>query len=113
MQGVSGDRGGLGYLGFSYFEENADQLKALQVDGGDGCVAPSVATVQDGTYTPLARPLFIYPSAAITKKPEGVAFLDFYVGNISKIATDAKFIPLNPEQEAKLKSDYAALKTQG
>ncbi|MGN9783285.1 PstS family phosphate ABC transporter substrate-binding protein [Nonomuraea sp. ZG12] len=113
VQGVTGSKGGLGYFGFTYFEENADKLKAVEIDSGDGCVAPSVEAAQNGTYTPLARPLFIYPSAAITKKPEGVAFLDFYVGNISKIATDAKYIPLNPEQEAKLKSDYAALKTQG
>ena len=55
VQGVSGDRGALGYFGFSYFEENQDKLKALEVDGGGGCVAPSVETAQDGTYTPLSR----------------------------------------------------------
>ena len=60
VTGVSGEKGGLGYFGFSYFEENQDKLKALEVDGGDGCVAPSVETAQDGTYKPLSRPLFIY-----------------------------------------------------
>ncbi len=59
VQGVSGEKGGLGYFGLSYFEQNQDTLKALEVDGGAGCVAPSVATVQDKTYTPLSRPLFI------------------------------------------------------
>ena len=62
MQGVSGSKGGLGYFGFTYFEENADKLKAVKVDGGGGCVEPSVATAQDGTYKPLSRPLFIYVS---------------------------------------------------
>lgn len=112
VQGVTGSKGGLGYFGFTYFEENADKLKAVEIDSGDGCVAPSVEAAQNGTYTPLARPLFIYASSAVTTRPEGVAFLDFYVNNISKIATDAKYIALNPEQEAKLKADYAALKTQ-
>ena len=60
VQGVAGDRGALGYFGFSYFEENQDKLKALEVDGGSGCVAPSVEAAQNGTYTPLSRPLFMY-----------------------------------------------------
>ena len=60
VQGVAGTKGGLGYFGFTYFEENPSKLKALKVDGGAGCVAPSVATAQDGTYKPLSRPLFIY-----------------------------------------------------
>ncbi len=60
VQGVAGTKGGLGYFGFSYFEENQDTLAAVEVDGGDGCVAPSVATAQDGTYAPLSRTLFVY-----------------------------------------------------
>jgi phosphate transport system substrate-binding protein len=110
VQGVTGTKGGLGYFGFTYFEENADKLKAVEIDSGDGCVAPSAESAQNGTYTPLARPLFIYPSVEAAKRPEVAAFLDFYVANINRIATDAKFIPLNAEQEAKLKSDLDALK---
>ncbi len=64
VTGVSGEKGGLGYFGFSYFEENQDTLKALEIDGGDGCVAPSVEAAQDGTYKPLSRPLFIYVKTA-------------------------------------------------
>ncbi|WP_336209534.1 PstS family phosphate ABC transporter substrate-binding protein [Nonomuraea sp. LPB2021202275-12-8] len=112
VQGVTGSKGGLGYFGFTYFEENADKLKAVEIDSGEGCVAPSVEAAQNGKYTPLARPLFVYPSAAAAKRPEVVAFLDFYINNISKITTDAKYIPLNSEQEAKLKTDLATLKTQ-
>ncbi|WP_327589013.1 PstS family phosphate ABC transporter substrate-binding protein [Nonomuraea sp. NBC_00507] len=111
VQGVEGSKGGLGYFGYTYFEENAAKLKAVEVDGGDGCVAPSVETAQNGTYKPLARPLFIYPSTAAVKRPEVAAFLDYYVANINKIATDAKFIPLNTEQESKLKADLSTLKS--
>ena len=62
VQGVSGDKGGLGYFGLSYYEQNEDKLNLVEVDGGDGCVEPSTETVQDGSYKPLSRPLFIYPS---------------------------------------------------
>ena len=109
VQGVSGSQGGLGYFGFTYFEENADKLTAVQIDSGAGCVAPSVETAQDGTYTPLSRPLFVYPSKQALAKPEVKAFFDYYVANDATIATDALFIPLNEEQKAKLESDYAAL----
>ncbi|MGC5016742.1 PstS family phosphate ABC transporter substrate-binding protein [Streptosporangium sp. DT93] len=113
VTGVEGAKGGLGYFGFTYFEENAAKLKALEIDSGEGCVAPSVESAQGGKYTPLARPLFIYPSATAVKRPEVAAFLDFYAGNITAIAKDAKFIPLNPEQEAKLKADITSLKSAG
>ena len=70
VTGVAGEKGGLGYFGFSYFEENQDTLKALEIDGGDGCVAPSVAAAQDGTYKPLSRPLFIYVKKEALARPE-------------------------------------------
>lgn len=109
VQGVSGSEGGLGYFGFTYFEENADQLNAVQIDSGAGCVAPSAATAQDGTYTPLSRPLFVYPSKAALARPEVKAFFDYYVANDASIAEGAMFIPLNDEQRTKLAADYAAL----
>jgi len=109
VQGVSGSPGGLGYFGFTYYEENADKLTAVQIDSGAGCVAPSVETAQDGSYTPLSRPLFIYPSKAALAQPQVKAFFDYYVANDSTIATDALFIPLNEEQKATLESAYAAL----
>ena len=62
VQGVEGDEGGLGYFGFSYYEQNQDKLNLVGVDGGDGCVKPSNETIQDGSYKPLSRPLFMYPS---------------------------------------------------
>ena len=109
VTGVEGSKGGLGYFGFSYYEENADVLTAVEIDSGAGCVAPSVETAQDGTYTPLARPLFIYPSkAAVTENAAVKAFFDFYVDNDAQIAEEAQFIALNDEQRAKLEADWAA-----
>jgi phosphate transport system substrate-binding protein len=109
VQGVSGSAGGLGYFGFTYYEENADKLTAVEIDSGAGCVAPSVENAQNGTYTPLARPLFIYPSKQALAQPQVKAFFDYYIANDAVIAADALFIPLNEEQKAKLQSDYAAL----
>jgi len=112
VTGVTGSKGGLGYFGFSYFEENQDKLKAVKIDGGKGCVAPSVEAAQDGTYTPLARPLFIYPAAQSLARPEVEDFVEYFVENASTIAEDAKFVPLNEEQAAELKKDLEALKAK-
>jgi phosphate transport system substrate-binding protein len=88
----------MGYAGFSYYTENEGKLKALEVDDGKGCVAPSVETAQDGSYTPLSRPLLIYPSDAALKKPEVKAFVDYYLDNVNDIAEAVGFIPLTEEQ---------------
>ena len=106
VQGVSGSNGGLGYFGFTYYEENSDSLKALEIDSGAGCVAPSAETARDGSYTPLARPLFIYPSKAALDKPEVKAFLDFYLENDAEIAEAAQFIPLSDDQKAEAQSAF-------
>ena len=99
VQGVSGDKGALGYFGFSYYEENQDTLEALEVDGGAGCVAPSVETAQDGSYTPLARPLFIYVKTSSLADTEGLAdFVRYTLENEQTIAEEARFVPLSQEQ---------------
>lgn len=109
VQGVSGSLGGLGYFGYTYFEENMDKLNAVQIDSGDGCVYPNAETARNGTYTPLARPLFVYPSANALIRPEVEAFFQYYVDNNADIAKSALFIPLNNEQEATLKSEFDKL----
>ena len=98
VTGVAGTDGGLGYFGLSYFEANTDKLNGVQVDSGDGCVAPSAETVQDGSYTPLSRPLFMYPSADALAKPDVKAFMDFVVANQQAIAEAAQIVPLTEEQ---------------
>jgi len=110
VQGVQGAPGATSYFGFTYFEENQESLKAVQIDGGQGCVAPSVQTVQDGSYTPLARPLFIYVSnQAYQDKPQVKAFVDFYAAQIDPIAEAAQYVPLNEEQKGELKSTVSGL----
>jgi phosphate transport system substrate-binding protein len=99
VQGVSGSKGGMGYFGLSYAQENSDKLKVVEVDGGNGCVAPSVETVQDASYKPLSRPLFIYPAAKAAKRPEVKAFIDDYIKNATQVAEQAQFVPLTPEQQ--------------
>jgi phosphate transport system substrate-binding protein len=101
VQGVAGERGGVGYLGFSYFEENQGTLKALEVDGGEGCVAPSAETAQNDTYTPLSRPLLVYiKKSSFDEKPEVRDFVRFMLENEQSIAEAARFVPLSEEQIA-------------
>jgi phosphate transport system substrate-binding protein len=109
IQGVTGETGALGYFGFSYYEENQDSLKALEIDNGDGCVAPSVATAQDGSYAPLSRPLFVYVKNESLEKPEVEAFVTYMLDNAQTIAEEAQFVPLNDEQldETKAKLEEA------
>ncbi|MBI1826362.1 MAG: PstS family phosphate ABC transporter substrate-binding protein [Planctomycetes bacterium] len=78
VQGVAGDRGSLGYFGYAYYEANKSKLKAIAIDSGDGKpVTPSVASIRDGSYKPLSRPLFLYVNAASWKRPEVKAFVEF------------------------------------
>jgi phosphate transport system substrate-binding protein len=98
VTGVEGSPGGMGYAGFSYYTENEGKLKALEVDNGKGCVGPSVETAQDGSYAPLSRPLFIYPSDSALKKPEVKAFVDYYLDNVTGVAEAVGFVPLTEEQ---------------
>ncbi len=109
VQGIEGDAGAVGFLGLSYVLENEGQVKALEIDGGDGCVAPSAETVIDGTYTPLGRPLFIYFKAESLTRPEVKAFADFYVENQDEITVEALFVPLNDEQKATQQEELSAI----
>lgn len=98
VTGVEGSPGGMGYFGYSFYQENEGALKALEVDGGKGCVAPSAETAQNDEYVPLSRPLFIYPSSEALEKPEVKAFVDYYLDNVNEIAEAVGFIPLTEEQ---------------
>lgn len=110
VQGVQGAAGATGYFGFSYFEENQDTLKAVQVDSGSGCVTPSSQTVQDRSYTPLGRPLFIYVSnQAFQQKPQVRAYVDFYMQNIDKVTEAAQYIQLNDQQKSQARSKLQAM----
>jgi len=110
VQGVKSDAGAMGYFGLTYLEENTDIVKGLEVDGGDGCVFPSVETVQDGTYAPLSRPLFIYVNNASYADNAAVkGFVDYYVDNAVEIAQSALFVPLTDEQTTTAQEELASL----
>jgi phosphate transport system substrate-binding protein len=110
IQGVKGDKGATGYFGLSYVEENKDAVKAVEVDGGDGCVAPTKETVQDGSYKPLGRELFIYVKNSSYKDNFAVrAYVDFYVENEEKVSEAALFVPLTPEQKNKAEEELGSL----
>ncbi|HEY7456026.1 MAG TPA: PstS family phosphate ABC transporter substrate-binding protein [Solirubrobacterales bacterium] len=98
VNGVKGAPGGMGYFGFSYFTENEGSLKALEIDGGKGCVAPSVETAQNDEYVPLSRPLFIYPSGEALEEEVVKEFVDYYLENVNGIAEAVGYIPLTEEQ---------------
>jgi phosphate transport system substrate-binding protein len=109
VTGVEGSPGGMGYFGFSFYQENQEALKALEIDGGKGCVAPSEETVQDGTYTPLGRPLFIYPSGDALKEDVVKAFVEYYVDNVNDVAPQIGFIPMTDEQLSESQDEVAKL----
>ena len=109
VTGVSGEPGGLGYFGLSYLLENEGKIRGVEIDGGDGCVAASADTVQDGTYQPLGRPLFIYTKESAASRPEVAAFAEYYFENQETITEEALFIPLTEEQSEKAESDLATI----
>src|SRR5215204_3242201 len=104
VQGVAGEPGGLGYFGHSYYEQNQNKLGLVKVDGGDGCVQPTTETIQTGEYTPLSRPLFMYPSTKALKRPEVKAFLDYIVENYEAIADASQIVAMSSEQADKAKT---------
>jgi phosphate transport system substrate-binding protein len=110
VEGVANTPGGMGYFGYTYYEENTDKLKALEVDSGNGCVAPSPETAQSGEYTPLARPLFIYVNTkSYADKPQVASYVDFYIQNLQQITEAAKYIQLNDQQQAETEDALSGL----
>ena len=106
VQGVTGERGGMGYFGYSYYEENAANLKLVKIDNGKGCIAPSIKSVQAGTYKPLARPLFIYAKRPSFKRAEVASFIGYVFNNEKAIAKQAGFIALTDRQLKKARYQY-------
>jgi len=97
--GVEGGTGNSAFIPLSFVDAAGDAVRAVEIDGGEGCVAPSLDTVLTGEYIPLGRQLFVYPSGDALQKPQVLAFLEFYITNQAEIAETAGFIPLNSDQE--------------
>ncbi len=96
MQRVIEEKNGIAYVGFAYYQEYTDKVSVVAVDGGNGCVSPSIETITNGTYTPLARPLFIYVRNDRLDRPEVEAFVTFYLDNAADLVQAARYIPLPP-----------------
>jgi phosphate transport system substrate-binding protein len=107
--GVAGDNNAIGYFGYAYFVENTDKLKAVAVDSGAGCVAPVETTINDGTYTPLSRPLFIYPDVGKAKtRPELKAYVDFYLANTNELSAEVGYIAMPDDKLAAEQTEWEA-----
>ncbi|HEY4712460.1 MAG TPA: PstS family phosphate ABC transporter substrate-binding protein [Dehalococcoidia bacterium] len=94
VQGIAGDRNALGYFGYAYYVENQDKLKLVAIDAGQGTVLPSQQTIDDTTYTPLSRPLFIYVNKAALARPEVKEFIKFYMTKGPALVTEVGYIPM-------------------
>ncbi len=113
VQGVTGNVGGMAYFGLAYYEENKDKLRAVPVaaKAGGPAVLPSAATVMDGTYQPLSRPIFIYVNAtAAAFKPELKAFVNYYLDNAPTLVKEVKYVPLTSDDYAAVKDHFKAMK---
>ena len=100
VTGVTGDKNAIGYFGFAYYAENASKLKLVPIDGGKGAITPSNKTIEDGTYAPFSRPLFIYVNAKSAARPEIAAFVDFYLANTAALSKEVGYTALPaPMQE--------------
>jgi phosphate transport system substrate-binding protein len=115
VTGVSGSPGGIGYFGYSFYNENRDKLKALQIENPDSgkCIEPTPEATQAGEYAPLGRQLYIYPSAQALEKPEVLEFVNFYLENVNAVTEQAGFIALTEEQLSESQADVDALATGG
>lgn len=94
VTGVAGEKNALGYFGYAYYVENKDSLKVVAVDAGTGPVAPSATTIGDGTYAPLARPIFIYVRAAAADRPEVSRFVEFYLDEAPVLVAEVGYVAL-------------------
>lgn len=103
VQGVARNKGALGYFGLAYYENNQDKLKLVAIDNGNGPVKPSRETVLDGTYQPLARPLFLYVNVKALERPEVAEFIKFALAHAGKLAEEVGYVGL-PEQVYELVS---------
>ena len=114
VQGVSRDVNALGYFGFSYYVENKDKLRAVAIidKAGGKAVRPSFESVVDGSYQPLARPIFIYINAKSLERPEVKEFVEFYMNNADKLVREVKYVPL-PAKAYAYNLDHAGKKVLG
>lgn len=107
IQAMEGSSSSFGWVGFAFAQEAGDQIKELEVDGGDGCTAPSEETIADGSY-PLSRSLYIYVNAAKAEdNPAVAAYVDYYLGDGIGAVTEVGYVALPDDQIAETASRWA------
>ncbi|HEY0963251.1 MAG TPA: PstS family phosphate ABC transporter substrate-binding protein [Pseudomonadales bacterium] len=107
VTGIEGDESALGYFGYAYYQENQERLKLVPIDGGNGPITPDPTTINDGTYSPLSRPVYIYVNTASLERPPVRAFVEFYLEIAPQIVSEVGYIPL-PEAEYQASRDALA-----
>ena len=111
VQGVAGDQLALGYFGYAYYEENKDKLKVVAIDSGKGPITPSPETVANGTYSPLSRPVFIYPRVKSLSRKEVQSFVDFYLSKGTKLVREVGYVPLTDAEYEMVRTRFKERKT--
>jgi len=111
VTGVAGDKNAIGYFGFAYYSENASKLKLVPIDGGKGAITPNNSSIEDGTYTPFSRPLFIYVNAKSAARPEVAAFVNFYLANTAELSKQVGYTPLPAMVNERAVKNWKALKS--
>jgi len=107
VQGIAGDENAMGFFGYAYYIENNDKLKVVPIDGGNGPVTPTPTTINNGTYSPLSRPIFIYLNTASLARQEVKAFVEFYLESAGQLASEVGYIAL-PEDMYQASRDQVA-----
>jgi len=98
VQGVAGDQYALGYFGYAYYAENEDRLEVLGIDEGSGCIQPRTETIEDQSYSPLSRPLYVYVRAGALERPAVMAYVEYFMNNAPELVPPTGYIPLSMEQ---------------
>jgi phosphate transport system substrate-binding protein len=111
VTGIANDLNALGYVPYAYYSRNAEKLKPLKVDGGKGCVAPSEETAQNGSYSPLARPLFLYVRVSAAQRQEIQDFIHFYLNQGAALVTEVGYLPFPATSYTKLEARFVEKKT--
>jgi phosphate transport system substrate-binding protein len=111
VTGVAGNKFAVGFFGFAYFVENQDKLKVVPIDAGKGAITPTHETIENGTYAPFSRPLFIYVNRKSADRPEIKAFVDFYLANMAGLCEEVGYVKLPQAMVDRAKANWAKLRT--
>jgi len=111
VRGVAGDEGAIGFFGCAYYFENKDKVKAVAVDGGKGPVAVSVDAIENGSYAPFSRPLFIYVNRKSAERAEVSAFIDYYLAKAPELVGEVGYVKLPSSIYAKVAANWSKRRT--